>query len=156
MKHRWAALAFAVLALSALMPRDAAAQSGNQPARERDAGIGLGQNYPNPFNPETRIPFSVGLAGDPPACADPARQYRVSLRIYNLLAQLVAIPVLQGGSGEVQGGQLIENLRLSCREYTAYWDGKYMGTQREVASGIYLYRLEVDGKAVVRKMIVMK
>ena len=80
----------------------------------------------------------------------------MSLRVYNLLAQLVAIPVLQGGADGVEGGQRIENLRLPCREYTAYWDGKYMGTQREVASGIYLYRLEVDGKAVVRKMIVMK
>lgn len=156
MKHRWAALAFAVLALSALMPRVTAAQGAAQPARERDAGIGLGQNYPNPFNPETRIPFSVGFSGEPPACTDPARQYRVSLRVYNLLAQLVAIPVLQGGADGVEGGQRIENLRLPCREYTAYWDGKYMGTQREVASGIYLYRLEVDGKAVVRKMIVMK
>ena len=156
MKHRWAALALAVLALSALIPRVMAAQGGGQTTRERDAGIGLGQNYPNPFNPETRIPFSVGLAGEPPACADPARQYRVSLRVYNLLAQLVAIPVLQGGADGVEGGQRIENLRLPCRDYTAYWDGKYMGTQREVASGIYLYRLEVDGKAVVRKMIVMK
>ena len=156
MKHRWAALAVAVLALSAFVPRDAAAQTGGQPPRERDAGIGLGQNYPNPFNPETRIPFSVGLSGEPPACTDPSRQYRVSLRIYNLLAQLVAVPVLQGGADGVEGGQRIENLRLPCRDYTAYWDGKYMGTGREVASGIYLYRLEVDGKAVVRKMIVMK
>ena len=156
MKHRWAALAVAVLALSAFMPRDSAAQAAGQPPRERDAGIGLGQNYPNPFNPETRIPFSVGLSGEPPACTDPSRQYRVSLRIYNLLAQLVAVPVLQGGADGVEGGQRIENLRLPCRDYTAYWDGKYMGTGREVASGIYLYRLEVDGKAVVRKMIVMK
>ena len=29
----------------------------------------------------------------------PGRQHRVSLRIYNLLAQLVAVPVLQGGVG---------------------------------------------------------
>lgn len=154
MKLGWAALA-SVLVLSALVPRAAAAQqsSSTPPPRERNAGFGLGQNYPNPFNPETRIPFTIG---DPPTCTNPARTYRVTLRIYNLLAQLVAVPVLQGGAGDVAGGQPLENVALTCKQYTAYWNGKYLNTDREVASGIYLYRLEVDGKAVVKKMIVMK
>jgi hypothetical protein len=154
MKLGWAALA-TVLALSALVPRAAAAQqsSSTPPPRERNAGFGLGQNYPNPFNPETRIPFTIG---DPPTCSDPARTYRVTLRIYNLLAQLVAVPVLQGGAGDVAGGQPLENVALTCKQYTAYWNGKYLNSDREVASGIYLYRLEVDGRAVVKKMIVMK
>src|SRR5919202_518330 len=100
MKHRWAALASVVLALSALTPSVVTAQAGTPPpAQERSQGLRLGQNYPNPFNPETRIPFAVG---DPPACAGPA-QYRVSLRIYNLLAQLVAVPVLVGGADGVEG-----------------------------------------------------
>jgi len=153
MKHRWAALASVVLALSALTPSVVTAQAGPPPpAPERSQGLRLGQNYPNPFNPETRIPFAVG---DPPACAGPS-QYRVSLRIYNLLAQLVAVPVLVGGTDGVEGGRPIDNLALPCREYTAYWDGKYLNSGREVASGIYLYRLEVNGRAVVKKMIVMK
>jgi len=113
----------------------------------------LDQNYPNPFNPETRIPFAVG---DPPVCNEPGRLRKVSLRIYNLLAQLVAVPVLVGGTGQVEGGKPLENVELGCGAYTAYWDGKYQGTEREVASGIYLYRLEVDGRAAVRKMIVTK
>ena len=37
-------------------------------------------------------------------------------------------------------------LSLTCNQYTAYWDGKDAKTQQEVASGVYLYRLEVDGK----------
>ena len=154
MKLGWAALA-TVLVLSALVPRAAAAQQSTpaQPPRERNAGFGLGQNYPNPFNPETRIPFTIG---DAPTCTDATRTHRVTLRIYNLLAQLVAVPVLQGGTGDVAGGQPLENVALTCRQYTAYWNGKYMNTDREVASGIYLYRLEVDGHAVVKKMIVMK
>ena len=155
MKLGWAALT-TVLALGALMPSAAAAQQSSPstpPPREQTGGFGLGQNYPNPFNPETRIPFVVG---DAPACTDPARQYRVTLRIYNLLAQVVAVPVLQGGAGEVAGGQPLENVMLSCKQYTAYWNGKYQNSDREVASGIYLYRLEVDGRAVVKKMIVMK
>ena len=158
MKHGWAALAL-VLALSALMPRQLVAQQGTPtaqqptPPRQRTTPGSLGQNFPNPFNPETRIPFAVG---DPPTCEDSSRPHKVTLRIYNLLAQLVAVPVLQGGTGDVAGGAEIENLTLTCNQYTAYWDGKDRRTGREVASGIYLYRLEIDGKAIVKKMIVAK
>lgn len=152
MKHRWAALWF-VLALSALVPRGAAAQGGTSPPpRTQSKGFELGQNFPNPFNPETRIPFAVG---DPPTCTESGK-HRVTLRIYNLLAQLVAVPILQGGTGNVAAGQPLENVTLSCGQFTAYWNGNYLNTSREVASGIYLYRIEVDGKALVRKMIVMK
>jgi hypothetical protein len=45
---------------------------------------------------------------------------------------------------------------LTCGQYTAYWDGKDAKTQQEVASGVYLYRLEVDGKPLVKKMLVSK
>ena len=88
MKLRWGALVV-VLVLSALMPRVLTAQGTQSPSRERKAGV-LKQNYPNPFNPETRIPFSIGDE----KCEDPGRQHRVSLRIYNILSQLVAVPVL--------------------------------------------------------------
>ena len=152
MKLRWAA-PLAAFALVALMPAASRAQGTGTPPAPTKSPMGLGQNYPNPFNPETRIPFSVG---DFPTCSDPARQYRVTLRVYNLLAQQVAVPVLVGGSGGAEGGRPIENMMLPCRQYVAYWDGKYGGTNREVASGIYLYRLEVDGRAVVKKMIVAK
>jgi hypothetical protein len=82
MKHLWAALV--VLALSAFMPGSLSAQgSSTQSGRARGPGLELGQNYPNPFNPETKIPFSIG---DGAGCADPSRLYRVSLRIYNVLA----------------------------------------------------------------------
>lgn len=152
MKQRWAAL-LVVLALCAFTPRWAAAQATQQSSRDQSSGASLGQNYPNPFNPETTIPFGIGGA---PECTDPSRQYRVSLRIYNVLAQLVAIPVLQGGSAGVAGGQPLSNVLLTCGQYTAYWDGKYLENGREVASGVYMYRLEVDGRPLFRKMIVMK
>lgn len=152
MKHRWAALVF-VLAFSGFMPKFAAAQSSTPPPPEQRPRLELGQNYPNPFNPETKIPFAVG---DYPICSEPNRQYRVTLRVYNLLAQLVAEPILQAGTGSAMGGRPLKNLLLTCNQYIAYWDGKYLNTAREVASGIYLYRLEVDGRAVVKKMIVTK
>ena len=150
MRFRWAALA-AVLAL-ALTPQLGNAQGTTQGTTKRPA-VKLGQNFPNPFNPETRIPFVVG---DFPTCSDGGRQYKVSLRVYNLLAQLAAVPVLQGGTGNVAGGQPLENVLLTCGLYTAYWNGMYRNTSNEVASGIYMYAIEVDGQRTVKKMIVMK
>lgn len=155
MKHRWAAL-FGVLALGALVPRLAAAQGTSIPqpqtAQERSPGVQLGQNYPNPFNPATTIPFTLG---DPPSCTnDGGRQHRVTLRIYNVLAQLVAIPVLQGSG--VDEGQQVMNVTLPCGTYTAYWNGKYMSTSQDVPSGVYIYLIEVDGHSIGKKMIVMR
>ena len=149
MKLRWGALC-TVLVLSALMPRVLTAQ-GNQPqSRDRKPGV-LKQNYPNPFNPETRIPFTIDEK-----CEDPGRQYKVSLRIYNILSQLVAIPVLQGGAGGVAGGVRLVDVMLTCGDYVAYWDGKWMGTKTEVASGVYLYELRIDGTPLVKRMLVTK
>jgi hypothetical protein len=153
MKHLCRAL-LVVLVLGAFMPSRSAAQgSQNPPGGGQGAGSQLGQNYPNPVTQDTRIPFVIG---DGQGCTDSGRQHRVSLRIYNLLAQLVAVPVLQGGAGNAAGGELLENLLLTCNRYDAYWDGKYSQTGEDVASGIYLFRLEVDGKVLVKKMIVRK
>lgn len=154
MKHRWAALG-TVLALSALVSTSAAAQGADPPGRERQPEVALGQNYPNPFNPETRIPFTLGNA----QCTDQGQLFRVSLTVYNVLAQPVAIPILMGEGTHVPEevrGQSLRSLLLPCGPYTAYWDGKYMNTLQEVASGLYIYRLEVDGRVVTKKMIVTK
>jgi hypothetical protein len=151
MKQRWAARCL-VLALCVIVPRFVEAQ-GQRQGREPTTGSVLGQNYPNPFKETTTIPFSIGGA---PECADPSKQYRVTLRIYNMLAQLVAIPVLQGGSAGVATGQPLREVVLTCGQYTAQWDGKYTGSSRELASGVYLYHLEVDGRAIVRKMVFMR
>jgi hypothetical protein len=127
-----------------------AALQGQQPSRNSQAE--LLQNYPNPFNPATTIPFRLSeeLFRD-------GRRPVVSLRIYNVLAQLVAIPSLQ------QSGQPLDNVELECRdprdgycEFSAYWDGTYIGTTREAASGVYVYQLTVNGQRSSRRMIVMK
>ncbi len=149
MQRSWAALGL-VLALSAIMPNVSEAQD----TRVKSSKGSLGQNYPNPFNPETSIPFSVG--DDSPTCSNPAKLYRVSMRIYNVLAQLVAVPVLQRGSAGVSGGQPLDNVSIACGDYVAYWDGKVRNTGREAASGVYLYRLEVDGVPLMKKMINVK
>jgi hypothetical protein len=153
MKHRWAACVV-MLALGAIMPRSSRAQGTTlprQPANsERSSpGFQLGQNYPNPFNPTTTIPFTIG---DAPACSD-GKAHVVTLRIFNVLGQVVAIPILQGGP--VAAGQPVASLRLSCGSYTAYWNGND-ATGRQVASGVYVYVIEVDGSRGAKKMLVMK
>ncbi len=125
-------------------------------AQDADEPVSLGRNYPNPFNPETFIPFKLQaqlfVGGQRPV---------VTLRIYNVLAQLVSVPILQGS------GDKLENLPLAWNgngDFTAYWDGKYQTTDREAASGVYVYQLSVrwndNGKmksqTTSQKMTVMK
>ncbi|MGH7568481.1 MAG: hypothetical protein ACREL9_05855 [Gemmatimonadales bacterium] len=112
--------------------------------------VELKQNYPNPFNPATTIPFALG-----PQLFAAGHRPRASLKIYNVLAQLVAVPILQGS------GERLDNLELTCASpsgcaFSAYWDGKVQGTGREAASGVYLYQLVVDGRRYTKKMIIMK
>lgn len=153
MRFRWTVL-LAVLVLADLVPRSIEAQGAPpQTPPRKPAVAGLGQNWPNPMNPETWIKFTVG---DYPACTESGREYQVSLRILNALQQLIAIPVLQRGAGAVAGGQQINRLRLTCGEYTAYWNGRYLNSQQEAASGVYLYELGVDGQRIVRRMMVSK
>lgn len=136
--------AWAAVALGLLMAAPAVAKAQQDTTQE---SVRLGGNYPNPFNPETTIPFSVAQS------LWDAGQPVVSLRIYNVLAQLVAVPILQGS------GESLENVRLAWNgtgEYRAYWDGKVRGTGREAASGVYIYVLTVNGKRYTNKMTVVK
>lgn len=89
----------------------------------------LGQNYPNPFNPTTTIEFTIGSAAA-----------NVRLEIFNVLGQQVATLV----DGPMQPG-----------EYRMQWNATTETGQR-VASGVYLYRLQVDAEAQTRKMLFLK
>src|SRR6266404_10001448 len=89
--------------------------------------VELKQNYPNPFNPATTIPFT--LNGD--LFANGHRP-KVSLKVYNVLAQLVAVPILQGS------GEALDNLELSCSDvagctFSAYWDGNVRRSGQQAA-----------------------
>ena len=157
MFHRWAALAL-VLALCAATPKHAAGQQQESP-RGRKSGV-LGQNYPNPFNPETTIPFTVGDS----SCSDGTKRHVVSIRIYNILSQLVAIPKLliiakdqdtTATSPPVAADQPVRNLHLVCGNYEARWDGKDH-ENKDVAAGIYVYELNVDGERQIKKMVVAR
>jgi|SRR5579862_3039653 len=143
MRLRWSALVVLVLTLG-LMPRDGFAQGTAQKVE-----IGTKQNFPNPFNPETRAEFTIDLA----TCTSGGPLHKVSVKIYNLVAQLVAIPVLQGGTGSVAGGQPLLNVLLPCGQYTWYWNGNYQGTSKEAASGVYLVSYEIDGQRKTIKIM---
>jgi hypothetical protein len=125
----------------------ASAQDSTPPTRP-GVGFELEANYPNPFNPETTIPFTLGedlFAGGAPVV--------VTVRIFNLLSQLVAHPVaLAHSSGAVEVRSL-EYARAG--RYEAFWDGTDQ-SGRQVASGIYLLQLTVNGQSGTRKMIVQK
>ncbi len=97
------------------------------------ANFMLYQNYPNPFNPNTTIEFDIASAGG--GVTNNAR-----LRIYNILGQEVKTLV----DGAVIPGHHIVT-----------WDGADNGGH-SVATGIYLYRLEVGGKSQTKKMLLVK
>jgi hypothetical protein len=103
---------------------------------------------------ELVIPFVVG----PPVCVDRFHSYVVSMRIYNVLAQLVSIPTLERAAeppavvpAELAGSPL-SNLRLSCGRYLARWNGRHMTTGRRLAPGVYLVELVIDGQRITRKV----
>jgi len=96
----------------------------------------LTQNYPNPFNPATTIPFAVPAAANGDGIAAPA----VRLEIFNALGQRVRT--------------LVDDER-AAGFYRVNWDGRD-GAGRDVASGLYLYRLAVGQRVQVARMTLLK
>jgi len=125
----------------------ASGQDSTPPTRPR-VGFELEANYPNPFNPETTIPFSLSedlFAGGAPVV--------VTVRIFNLLSQLVAHPVALAHPAGAVELRALEYAQPGRHE--AFWDGTDQ-SGRQVASGIYLLQLTVNGQSGTRKMIVQK
>lgn len=148
MKLGWVALS-AVLALGS-SPMVAHAQAATpKPKSEVEIPVRVA-----PVRVEAqRMPFAVG---DAPNCSERGKVYKVTARVYNVLAQLVAVPTLQGSEPRPAAEQPLENVLLSCDEYTAYWDGKNASTGKTAAPGMYLYKLEVDGRPVQVKRVIIK
>jgi hypothetical protein len=104
------------------------------------------ENYPNPFFPSTTIPFVLN-----PELCERGHQPLVSLKVYNVLAQIVAAPILLNSNGE-----RLDGLKLRCGFHEAYWDGKFIDRKREVTPGVYYAQLVVDGERYTLKMIARK
>ncbi|MCB5254956.1 MAG: FlgD immunoglobulin-like domain containing protein [Candidatus Cloacimonadaceae bacterium] len=88
----------------------------------------LFQNYPNPFNPRTDISYVL---------PEPAK---VRLDICNIKGQLVKTLVNTGQEAGL---------------HKAAWDGRDMNN-RNVASGVYFYRLSTPTGIQSRRMLLMK
>lgn len=121
----------------------------------------LHQNDPNPFSRQTSIPFRIGDA----ECAAGTQRHVVTLRIYNILSQVVAVAVLTdsaaAGDSSSTTSRLprpVTNLTLACGDYVAQWDGMRSGeAAREAPAGVYMYQLLVDGHpAGMRKMLLTR
>jgi hypothetical protein len=131
------------IAVAVVLTANLGAQADTAPTqRERADG-----------SPEITIPFRIGPAN----CVDRARLYKVTMRIYNVLAQPVGLPVLVSGHRPDTGppstdGPPIVNLRLPCGRYVARWNGQHAQTGRRLAPGVYVTELVIDGQRVTRKM----
>lgn len=89
----------------------------------------LAQNYPNPFNAGTIIPFSLTAAGPRP----------VRLDIFNILGRRI---------------RTLVNRTLEPGRHEIAWDGSD-DQRRSLASGIYIYRLQIDGQGTEAKRMAL-
>jgi hypothetical protein len=88
----------------------------------------LSQNYPNPFNPQTLIKYDLPEPGF------------VNITVYNILGQKVKTLV-------------DEPQEMGYK--SVYWDGKD-DEGKEVASGIYFYKIKTKGFEKTKKMVLLK
>ncbi|MFH1681757.1 MAG: right-handed parallel beta-helix repeat-containing protein [Candidatus Eisenbacteria bacterium] len=88
----------------------------------------LGRGAPNPLNPSTTIRFGLARAG------------RVSLVIHDTAGRRVRILARED---------------RPAGEHAVTWDGRDAGG-RDVASGVYLVRMETEGRSSARKVIILR
>ncbi len=87
----------------------------------------LNSNYPNPFNPSTTFQFATPKDG------------LVKFSVHDLLGRVI----------------YTENRNLLAGNYSFTWDGQNHLNQ-QVVSGVYFLRMEAEGFAQTRKMLMMK
>ncbi|MBI5402705.1 MAG: T9SS type A sorting domain-containing protein [Ignavibacteriae bacterium] len=90
----------------------------------------LEQNYPNPFNASTRIKFHV-----PKINGSETGTVRVVMKVYDLLGRVV---------------QTLINGDYSAQDYEVIFDGK------NLASGMYFYKLSTNDYTSVKRMVLIK
>jgi dUTPase len=88
----------------------------------------LSQNYPNPFNPNTKIEYSLPVKTD------------VNVEIFNSLGAKVATLV---------------NGQQSAGKHIAEWNG-IDASGKQVASGVYFYRVSTTNNSLTKKMVFIK
>ena len=99
------------------------------PDRDVPERSGLRQNVPNPFNPRTRIEYVVPEGGG-----------HVRLEIYDMRGRLQRV--------------LVDHFQTGG-EQQVFWDGRD-GLGRELASGVYFYRLDAGSFGETKRMVLMR
>ena len=92
------------------------------------AAFSLYQNFPNPFTQQTVISYQLPVPS------------QVSLQVYNI------------------AGQLVKTLATGDRPLGAHevaWNGKNEAGE-PVGSGIYFYRLETQGHAQIKRLVLIR
>jgi hypothetical protein len=105
-----------------------AAESGASGERSASPDLTLHQNFPNPFNPYTEIRFTL------------TRDERVRVRVFNSLGQVI---------------RELADRYFETGEHSVRWDGTD-GGGRAMATGIYLYQIQVGNRAYTRTMSLVK
>ncbi len=88
----------------------------------------LSSNYPNPFNPSTTISYELYESG------------KTVMEIYNLKGQKVITLI---------------NKYLEKGKHSIIWNGKDKHG-KNVASGVYLYKITSNKNTLIKKMLLIK
>jgi hypothetical protein len=88
----------------------------------------LYSNYPNPFNPSTTITYQI------------PRNEHVSLKIYNLLGQLIST---------------LADDEKPAGKYSILWNGRD-DANAEISSGVYIYKLTAGSFNQTKRMLLLK
>jgi hypothetical protein len=91
----------------------------------------LEQNFPNPFNPITTIQYQIPASPK----SSPKERTSVTLRIYDILGSEVATLV---------------NEEKEAGYYEVNWNAS------NLASGVYIYRLQTGSFVSVKKMMLLR
>jgi len=94
----------------------------------RPDGFSLSQNHPNPFNPTTTIAYELGFRS------------QVRITVYNVMGEEVTVLIDEVAA---RGSHSVE------------WDGTDAAGEA-VATGLYLYRLDIGDWSESRKMMFLK
>jgi len=97
---------------------------------EQDEPVSFISNYPNPFGNSTTINFNA------------KKGYKsASMSVYNAKGQFVTALDVQQGDQPATG--------------YAVWNGKDLHGN-DVANGVYFYKLDIDGAAIIQKMMLTR
>ncbi|MBD3287937.1 T9SS type A sorting domain-containing protein [candidate division KSB1 bacterium] len=117
-------LLYLAMAAADIPTENTCATTVKEAKQNTPTGYSLEQNYPNPFNPRTEIRFTL------------ANSDRVSLKIYNMMGQLI--------------DTVVDDF-MPAGSHSVNWIAP-----ADLASGVYLYQLESLNFRAHKKFILMK